>query len=152
MLVRSMRAPPSRDGLRPEKAASTSIPGLKSSGSRVVVRSLIDSDSLENVSPVLDGSSAPTHQTCLCDLPHALLHITAQNNVTVRLWSRYDIRLIILAVSHYILGDLRRSREQYLTSGRETFGIFDAFQMSRSVAGAIVYDLGRRICKRILNT
>jgi hypothetical protein len=53
MLVLSTRAPPSRDGRSPENAAKTSIPLVSSSGSNVVVRSMIDSDSLADVSPVL---------------------------------------------------------------------------------------------------
>jgi hypothetical protein len=53
MLVLSTRAPPSRDGRSPENAAKTSIPFAISSGSKLVARSMIDSDSLEKVSPVL---------------------------------------------------------------------------------------------------
>jgi hypothetical protein len=54
MTVLFTRAPPSRDGRKPANAAKTSIPPVSSSGNNAVVRLTIDSDSIENVSPVLD--------------------------------------------------------------------------------------------------
>jgi hypothetical protein len=148
MFVLSTRAPPSRDGRRPANVAKTSIPPVTSSGSRLVVRLTIDSDSLENVSPVLyDRVSTDGVENSGHDLPHAFLHIAAKDHVPIRLRPGYDIRLVIFPVAHDIFGNLWCSCKKDLSSCAVALRILNTFEVTRSVTGAVEHNFRRWIRK-----
>lgn len=71
------------------------------------------------------------------DLPVVLLHEASKNHVSVRIWSGDDVCLIVLAVSHNVGIDLRRSRKQDLTSDWKAIWILNTRQVSSSISYTI---------------
>lgn len=71
------------------------------------------------------------------DLLYVLLHIPTKDNISIRLWSWDDIRLIILPMAHYILLDLWGSCQENLAARRIAFRIFDAFERACTITCAI---------------
>ena len=69
--------------------------------------------------------------------PDSLLHISTENDITLRVGSWDDVCLIILAVSHHILVDVRCLGKQNLASSGVALGILDSLQGTSSIAGAV---------------
>lgn len=81
------------------------------------------------------------HEMCCVHLPVALLHKPPKNHVAVGVRPRNDIRLVVLAMAHDILGDLRCSCEQDLASDRKAVLILDTRKVPRAVSGAVEHNL-----------
>jgi len=107
-----------------------------------VVRFTIDSDSLENVSPVLHDVSMLGYNAAISDLPHALLHEATKDDVTVRLRPRYYVCLVVFSMTHYIFGDMGCSCKKDLSSGVVTLFVLHTLESSRTITRAVEDDLG----------
>lgn len=77
--------------------------------------------------------------------PVSLLHVTAQNNIAIRSWSRDYVRLIVFPMSHYVRVNLRCSYKENLTSSRIAFRILHTRQLFCCVTYAVEQNLSRRV-------
>lgn len=75
-------------------------------------------------------------------LPHALLHVSSQNDMPIRARSRNHIRLVVSPMTHNVPLHARRLYKHHLATGWITLGIFHAGQRPCRDAGAVDDDLG----------
>lgn len=85
------------------------------------------------------------------NIPVALLHVAAQHDIPVRPGPRNDVRLIILAVPHYVLRHVGGLGEDDLASRGIALRIFNAGESPGGVAGAVEDDLSSRAQERCLD-